>query len=169
MKRCDVCSCCPLSDQQGTSVYILIIFFKIFVIPKHFAFFYGSFWFGSGSTLANTQWGSQPNSTLPGPSKLNLFLLIPTEIVANRWGKRSFLPTSTFNANLQNLFYKAILSQRWGKMIVFQDMPLCPIILSEFRYFVLKYQQLLHINNVYKCMVAEKHVGQLQVFPADMA
>ncbi|CAJ1067603.1 protein O-GlcNAcase [Xyrichtys novacula] len=34
------------------------------------------------------------------------------EIVANRWGKRSFLPTSAFTANLQNIFNKALLSKR---------------------------------------------------------
>lgn len=49
--------------------------------------------------------------------KLNLFVLIPTEVVANRSSKRSFLPTSTFFANLQNLYDKAILSQRWGKRL----------------------------------------------------
>ena len=41
--------------------------------------------------------------------------LISTAIVANRRGKRSFLPATPFNANLQNLFHKALLPQRWGK------------------------------------------------------
>ena len=41
--------------------------------------------------------------------------LMSTAIVANRRGKRSFLPATPFNANLQNLFHKAVLPQRWGK------------------------------------------------------
>lgn len=70
--------------------------------------------------LQQIDWGSQPRPTQCLVSgKLNLFVLMPTAIVANRWGKRSFLPTSTLNANLQNIFHKAILSQRWGEICVF--------------------------------------------------
>lgn len=52
------------------------------------------------------------------PVKLTLLILISTAIVANRWGKRSFLPTSTFIAILKNLYHKAVLSQRWGEILV---------------------------------------------------
>lgn len=35
--------------------FICFVFFTIFDIPKHFALFCSSFWFDSGSTVANAQ------------------------------------------------------------------------------------------------------------------
>lgn len=41
---------------------------------------------------------------------LNVFALVFTATLANRWGKRPFLSATTINANFQNLFHKALLS-----------------------------------------------------------
>lgn len=41
---------------------------------------------------------------------LNVFALIFTATLANRWGKRPFLSATTIIANFQNLFHKALLS-----------------------------------------------------------
>lgn len=46
---------------------------------------------------------------------LYTFALVSTETVANWWGKWSFLPATTINAYFQNLYHKALLSQRWGR------------------------------------------------------
>lgn len=79
----------------------IIIKIFIFVIPKPFALFCSSFWFDSGSVCSKCTVRQATKAAHHLVSvKLNLFLLIPTEIVANRRGKRSFLPTSTFNANI---------------------------------------------------------------------
>lgn len=132
---CALVSLCSFSQKERTVMlahvahcqinknwkFILDMIFSFYTwhnIRRHFVLFCHFFWFDSGSTGANAQCGSQPKQLSARSQWTELFSFEPTEIVANRWGKRSFLPTSTFTANLQNLFNKALLSKRWGKMCV---------------------------------------------------
>lgn len=86
--------------QINKEYQFVIIKVGLLVFPKRFAPFCHSFWFDSGSVAANPVRQATRATRRLVSVKLNLFLLMPTEIVANRWGKRSFLPASTFNANI---------------------------------------------------------------------
>lgn len=97
---------CSLSQNEKDERFAVTVHcqinkeYQVVTHSEHFALFWRSFWFDSGSVAANPVRQATRAARHLVSVKLNLFLLMPTEIVANRWGKRSFLPASTFNANL---------------------------------------------------------------------
>lgn len=127
-----------LYDFIHTYTYI----FTRLVIPKRFAVFYRSFWFDSGSTGANAQWGSQPKQHATW-SQWNWTCFF--------WYPQRLLPIEGAN----DLFYQPPPSLPTSKL--YSIRPYFPkdevrcvffLVMPEFMCFVLKHQQLLSINNV---------------------